>query len=305
VVPGIAAGRVVPLFGAGVNLTSRPEDSYWSVSGPYLPSGWELYSHLAATYEYPASDDGLPRLAQYIEAIAGRGTLYDELRRIFDRDYEPTPVHRFFARLPGRLRTNGDPAYHQLVVTTNYDDLMERAFAEADEPADVIWYVADGRNRGKFIHRREGGEVRLIEDIVAYRGVELEKRSVILKLHGSVDRREPDRDSYVITINDYLEYLIRADVITLLPPELVEKLYRSHFLFLGYGLQDWNLQVILHRIWGSQELTTKSWAVLLRPDEVDRLLWERRNVDLVDERLAAYIGMVEARLEDRFAPKTS
>lgn len=305
VVPGITGGRVVPLLGAGVNTTSRTEDTKWTVDGPYLPTGRELFEHLATTFEYPPPELGggwdydLPRLAEYIEAIAGRGTLYDELRTIFAREYEPTVVHRFLARVPGSLRAKGDASYHQLVVTANYDDLMEQAFAEAGEPFDVVWYLADGRSRGKFIHRRDGGEVRLIDDIVAYRDVNLEKRSVVLKLHGSIDRYDRDRDAYVLTINDYLEYLTRADISALLPPELVDKLYRSHFLFLGYSLRDWNLQVILHRIWGSQELATKSWAVLYFSDAVDRLLWGKRNVDLVNHDLRGYVDALNARVDER------
>ena len=40
--------------------------------------------------------------------------------------------------------------------------------------------------------------------------------------------------------------------------QLVEKLRRCHFLFLGYELQDWNVRVILHRIWGEQKVAAKS-----------------------------------------------
>jgi SIR2-like domain len=174
---------------------------------------------------------------------------------------------------------------------------MERAFREAGEPVDVVWYIADGADRGKFMHRLYNGELRLIENIKEYRDLDLEKRSLVLKLHGSVDRFDADRDSYVITEDDYIEYLIRADVTTLLPFEIVAKLYKSHFLFMGYGLRDWNLQVILHRIWGEQRITTRSWAIQPDPDPVDRILWNRRNVDIVDARLDYYIDALERRVK--------
>ena len=32
------------------------------------------------------------------------GPLYFELRKLFDENYPATPVHEFFAALPGRLR---------------------------------------------------------------------------------------------------------------------------------------------------------------------------------------------------------
>ena len=48
---------------------------------------------------------------------------------------------------------------------------------------------------------------------------------------------------------------------------LTAKLRKSHFLFLGYGLRDWNLRVILHRIAGEQRLNYKSWAIQRHPTD--------------------------------------
>ena len=42
-------------------------------------------------------------MSQCVAATDGTGTLYDELRKLFERDYEPTRVHAFFASLPNRL----------------------------------------------------------------------------------------------------------------------------------------------------------------------------------------------------------
>ena len=94
-----------------------------------------------------------------------------------------------------------------------------------------------------------------------------DERTVILKMHGAVDRANPDAtwDSYVITEDHYIEYLARTDIANLVPVTLAAKLRRSHFLFLGYSMRDWNLRVILHRIWGEQKLKYKSWAIQLAP----------------------------------------
>jgi hypothetical protein len=296
--PGITAGRVVPLLGAGVNLCARPADLHWQPCCGFLPSGRELFESLARKFLYPSEPDyDLARLTQYVVAMAGRGTLYDELRQVFDADHTPTSVHRFFADLPRVLPQKGYGIDHQVIITTNYDDMMEQAFQDVGEPFDVIWYVADGRNRGKFMHRIDQGEVRLIESIKEYQDIDLKKRSLVLKIHGSMDRVDRKRDSYVITLNDYLEYLMRADITMLLPQELVDKLYESHFLFLGYGLRDWNLQVILHRMWGEQQLATKSWAVQARPDSVDQILWDKRNVDIFSSDLVSYVAALDSHVK--------
>jgi hypothetical protein len=43
-------------------------------------------------------------------------------------------------------------------VTTNYDDSLERAFEEAGEAYDLVAYIADGEDRGRFLHRVQGEE---------------------------------------------------------------------------------------------------------------------------------------------------
>jgi hypothetical protein len=120
---------------------------------------------------------------------------------------------------------------------------------------------------------------------------------VILKIHGAVDRLTGERDSFVITEDHYIDYLTRTDISNLVPMTLAEKLRRSHFLFLGYSLRDWNLRVILHRIWGEQKLTYKSWAIQLSPQEFDQKFWTKRDVDLLDSRLEDYIPALSERIQ--------
>ena len=48
-------------------------------------------------------------------------------------------------------------------MTTNYDDALERAFRAAGEAFDLVWYVAEGEHRGKFLHLPPDGEPRLID----------------------------------------------------------------------------------------------------------------------------------------------
>ena len=119
---------------------------------------------------------------------------------------------------------------------------------------------------------------------------------MILKLHGAVDRVNAEHDSYVITEDHYIDYLTRTELSGLLPVTLAAKLRRSHFLFLGYGLRDWNLRVILHRIWGEQRLRYRSWAVQREPEEIDRRFWEARDVDIFDVRLEDYVEALTERL---------
>jgi hypothetical protein len=296
---GILDGRVVPFLGAGVNLTGRPPETAWK-RGEFYPSGVELAAHLAEHFDYPPDEDkDLERVADYVAIMTGSGPLYETLHEIFDADYPPTILHEFLARIP-RIRAERElPARHQLIVTTNYDDAMERALDAEGEEYDLVSYCADGEFRGKFVHWPHGeDEARLIERPNEYADISLEDRSVVLKIHGLVDRKTLgwDFDSYVITEDHYLDYLARYDLANLIPVTLAAKLKKSHFLFLGYSLRDYNLKVILRRLWGEQKLSYKSWAVQLSPNPLDQEIGRLRGIDIVDARLDDYVTELEQRV---------
>jgi hypothetical protein len=297
VVKALARGHVVPLLGAGANLCDRPEAEAWG-AGRYLPSGSELAAHLADDFGYPGSQDrdDLIRMSEYVDLSVGAGPLYQSLHDIFAEDYPPTSLHRFLAALPAALSRPGKPR-HLLVVTTNYDDLLERAFDDAREPYDLVIYQATGASRGLFRHILPDGEERLIDRPNEYGELSLTERSAILKIHGAIDRAAEARDSYVITGDDYIEYLSRASVTRLIPVRLLTKLLRSNFLFLGYRLRDWNLRVILHQIWEERNLGYTSWAIQRDPDPLDRGLWKRREVEVLDVPLRDYVKELERRLD--------
>ena len=260
----------------------------------------ELAAHLVERFEYPVSDGAtLPRVAQYVAVMNGSGPLYDEMHALLSRqDLPPTQVHRFLAALPPLLRAR--QVLHQLIVSTSYDLTLERAFLEAGEEFDVVAYLAAGRNRGKFCHVRPDGAATLIDVPNEYATeLSLERRTIILKLHGQVDPRlERAWESFVVTEDDYIDYLVQTEVASVLPVALAAKLRRSHFLFLGYTMADWNLRLLLNRLWGDQPLSYRSWAVQPEAKPLEREFWRRRDVDVLElpfeqcvATLAEYAGL--------------
>jgi SIR2-like domain len=298
----IDEGNVTPFLGAGANLCDRPSDQGWE-PGVFLPSGAELAAELARTSEYPDTDLDLLRVSQYVDACLGEGDLYRTLHTLFNAAYPPSSVHRFFAKLPPRLRERGVP--FQLIITTNYDFALEQAFEDAGEDVDVVWYEAKAKAKapqGKFWHLPPGGtEPVLIEEPNGYEALSLDKRTIILKLHGAVDRAGAGRDSFVITEDHYIDYLSRGDIAAAIPVKLKARMEATHFLFLGYSMRDWNLRVILNRIWGGRQLDLTSWAVQLRPPtdakaEIEAELWRKRGDDVTAlySPLQDYVAQLDA-----------
>jgi hypothetical protein len=296
-------GEVIPFLGAGANLCDRPDEALWQ-AGVFTPSGRELARALAEEADYPHPDDpDLLRVSQYVDAVLGLRPLYRRLHEVFDADYPPTSLHRLLARVAVLLRDRGGPQL--IVLTTNYDDLTERAFDEAGVPFDVLWYEAKpGPLQGCFWHRPPPPREVVAVDIPnKYVGL-ADERPVVLKLHGAIDRDDETRDSYVVTEDSYIDYLSGRDVGEQIPVDVRARLADSHFLFLGYSMRDWNLRVILNRIWGAQQLDSQFWAVQREPDdpavrEIEETLWRRRTerVELHYLQLRHYAAGLAAALD--------
>jgi hypothetical protein len=229
--------------------------------------------------------------------MQGSGPLYDELHARFEAATEPGPLHRFLARLPALQRERGAP--HHLIVSTNYDLALERAFDEAEEELDIVAYVAAGPHRGRFWHRPPGEPPRPIDVPNTYATeLSLERRPILLKMHGAVDPLpEREWESFVITEDDYIDYLGRSELTAVVPVALAAKLRRSHFLFLGYDMADWNLRLILNRIWGERPVGYRSWAVQGSLSPLAQAFWRRYDVTPLDVEPASYVELLERRLE--------
>jgi DNA-binding SARP family transcriptional activator len=286
----LVAGRLVVVLGPGVNVPSH------AGNGGSLPVRDELTQRLAEAFSCPPEHAAeLTKVAQYIAVTRGVGPLYDELHSLLDREHAPGPVHRFLAELPALLREREVP--QPLFVTTNYDRALERALAEADEAVEIVTYVSIGRDRGRFLHRSADGSVQVITSPNAYAGVPLDRRPVLLKIHGEVDL-EPARDSesFVVSEDDHIAYLAETGIGGVLPVTVAARLRRSHFLFLGYGLVDWSFRVFLQRLWPDEQPGYRSWAVQPRASALERDFWRRRAVELVDSPLEEEVERLRARM---------
>jgi DNA-binding SARP family transcriptional activator len=275
VLKAMLSGRLVPVLGSDVG---------------------ELAAHLAAHFAYPGGAAELTRVSQYIAVMEGPGPLWDELHALLDMEAQPTLIHRFFAALPAVLRERGAP--HQLIVTTSYDLALEQALLDAGEEFDVVSYIASGRHRGRFCHVAPDGTAAAIDVPNTYATeLSLDRRTIVLKLHGRFDPA-PGREweSFVVTEDDYIGYLARTDVSNSVPVGLAAKLQHSHFLFLGYTMADWNLRVVLNRLWGDNPLNYRSWAVQPDAKPLEREFWRRRDVHVVETQLEEYVELLRRYL---------
>ena len=287
VMRALLAGRLVPVVGLHVTP---------SVSAP--PDPTVAAEQLASVFGYPPGRDlTLTRVAHYVAVTHGVGPLYDELHNLYAGEYAPGAVHVALAALPAALRARGVPA--QIVVTSSYDRTLERAFLEAGEEIDVLSYIAFGRDRGKFLHVAPDGEAHVIDEPNVEVGLASSaERTVVLKIHGGV--RDPagiERDSYVVSEDDYIDYLAETQLASLLPVGVAARLSRSHFLFLGYDLEEWTPRVFLRRLWGDSRIGYRSWAAGPIEDPLAAAYWRQSGVEPIDVPLEDFVQGLLRQLE--------
>jgi DNA-binding SARP family transcriptional activator len=283
-------GRLVLVLGSA---TGQPHGA----EGNGLPSRAEIADHLVRSFDCPKDHArDLAQVAEYVALTRGVGPLYDEIHRLLDTDSPPGPIHRELAALAGLLGRRS--LRRPLIVTTSFDQALERAFEDAGEECDVVCYLAVGQHRGRFLHTRGGSAATVIDVPNAYADLSLDDRSVVLKALGGVDRR-PGREweSFVVSEDDHIDYLAQTEIAVVLPVTLAATLRRSHFLFLGYPLREWSLRVFPHRIWGRERVAYRSWAIGAKPAPIEQEHWRHRGIDILDAPLDEYLAALRARIE--------
>jgi hypothetical protein len=332
----ILAGRAVPFLGPDINLCDRPKtgdgkEMAWTVDASFPPSNEELAVYLdtisagwGPTYHRELSCpfagnerlEQLPKecplrtgeamvrlpvqnISQFVSASEHEGdnNLYTALSELFAKSYAPNALHRFLASLPALLRSRSKQPIFLLMVTACFDSALEQAFEDAGEPIDLVSFVNDTEG-GHFHHLAPDKTCKVIKDPNAYPGLDLRKRPAVLKLYGGYESHD-----FLITEDNYIDYLSHRDMASLVPTTLLEVLRAddTNLWFLGYSLSLWNQRVILRRLWQEKlGLSGKPWwAIQAHPEQLDLKIWKRYSVQAPlwpDLRLEDYIAELNERL---------
>jgi hypothetical protein len=227
----------------------------------------------------------LAKVAQYYHIMIGRLDLHKDLHKIFDKPFHPASLHEFLAALPGPL----------LIVTTNYDDLIEKAFDKEGREYDLVIHTTAPTYGERILWRQHG--MSDPQSVMPNKvNIDLKFVTVIYKMHGAMDRDQPKRDQYVITEDDYIDFLARMTKNKAIPAIFAEPFENRHFLFLGYGLRDWNLRVVLSRIAKKRQRSDdiESWAIQCKPSRLEQRLWVKRGVDVFDMTIEAFVNKLKS-----------
>jgi hypothetical protein len=210
-----------------------------------------------------------------------------------------------------------------LIVTTNYDDLVEQAFDAKGKPYHLLVYPTDWPDRAGSVLWWKPGAKEPEPHAPKTLPLSLKDVSIIYKMHGSINRPHESYDSFVITEEDYIDFLARMTGGAAVPARLMLDFQTRPFLFLGYGLADWNLRVMLRNLRtgvasvaeeageadagtsparAAPESDRRSWAIQLNPSPLEEKLWVSRNVNMYNMSIEDFIGRLRKRLDAERIP---
>jgi formylglycine-generating enzyme required for sulfatase activity len=236
----LCKGNCVLFVGAGISMGQGG-----------LPGGGQLAREMAQRCDYPGDDLALPRVAQFYADTEGKADMLKYVcQRIREARREPMETHQLIAALPFKI-----------IVSTNYDCLIERALEAAGRPFNVI--VTDKQV-----------------------GLWDEDKVNLLKIHGCVSQPE----HIVITEKDYWEFFKhRPEIATNLRADAA----RHSLLFVGHGLGDDDFKRIYLQVTDNlAEFRHKSYAVQLYPDPVDVVRWEKERLEIIPADAAQFLSVL-------------
>jgi hypothetical protein len=217
----VARGECILFLGAGVH-SPPPEGSDFAYSEAERPlRGGELAEHLAGKCEFresfpKESASNLQRVSFCYELQEGKGrqSLVEEIDQKVNAGKRPSPIVRALAKLD-----------FPLIITTNYDQLFERALGLAGKMPQKVVYSKSSQEPTPDPQRWNVQE------------------PFLFKIHGDI--RQPE--SMVVTDEDYIHFILRMSDKDPLHP--VPETFRFYFkrwptLFVGYSLLDYNLRLL-------------------------------------------------------------
>jgi hypothetical protein len=269
----LAKGRLIPFIGPGVyqNLSGKP--AVWRPGrSKYPPTDTDLALYFAKQLKLPQRErPDLPKVAQYYYSVRSPKNLYAELNEIFSEEYTIPSIYRALAE--------GTPP--QIIFTTNYDDLIERAFESANRPFQVYTHVRNPLFKGALFEFL-ATERNVKRRAATPQRVGLLDETIICKILGSFNRQNPDNTQYIISETDHIEFGEKMSEARSMLSFLDTLIEAAAFLFLEYSLANRTQFAVLNSISRLQRSgrTGKSWAIQSQFSELERSIWEEYGTQL-------------------------
>ncbi len=230
----IRENRCLPIIGAGFSLNGKLSE------GKTMPTWTQLAKMLAEKIKTNETDPLL--VFQEFQEKTDRPTLIHTIEKLLHKDEaKPGHVHRHLVKISD----------FDVIVTTNYDDLLESACKQEGRPVKVIV---------------EKQQISLYGS---------DKELKIYKMHGDLDHPS----ELIITKKDYDDYQEKKNEFDIVLSNL---LMMKSPLFLGFSLNDRNFKQIKNKIDTlMEEKVRRGYIVLFDPSEKEIEEYQKLSLQVI------------------------
>ncbi|HEY0079009.1 MAG TPA: SIR2 family protein [Pyrinomonadaceae bacterium] len=254
--------------------------------------------------------DPLTSITSYYEnnlGKRGRNELWGVLSDVIAHKERPTLTHQMLAEA-ALHHLKAELAVDYLIITTNYDCLMEKALDELKIPYVVLATKrADQKVAVRFSEqvKDEAGRLRERNSGKYPSNFTLMKPGsmvVLYKIHGCLNPQlDVKEEGIVITDDDYVNYISQMNSPQGAIPSYVNELMRDKpFLFLGYSLSDWNVRSVFEtlRKRRNPDEFKQDFSVMCSVRDYEKIFFEKNEVIILQTDLNSFYQGIVASLPE-------
>lgn len=259
-VSAIRNQRAVLFLGAGASLEARDKNR------KKPPTGDGLRDLICDTFfEGHYKDYDLASASEFAFEQHGNLVVNEFIKKVFD-PFLPSKPH---LSIPGFKWA--------AIVTTNYDTLVEKAYAAKAEPLQTLV---------TFVSNHDPVDIRMraVENAVEY-----------IKLHGCIDRAHDVNLPLILSLDSYDRHLHnRQRLFT----RLGEKVYENTFVFCGYRLADSHIRKLVGKIVPEGVTRPTYFMVCPNVSEVEKAHWRNKKIEVLDMYFGDFMEAIEQEIPD-------
>jgi hypothetical protein len=245
--------------------------------------------------------DALSSISSLLVSRTGRERLWLDLQNVFSVKRTPRPIHELLAGI-AHTHLSKRTALDYLIITTNYDTLMEQALDAAGVPHVVLMTTLKDRRvltrfsslvpEARELEQRNNNQYP--KQFALVRPTSL---AVLYKMHGCLNGAlTTDQDGVVISDDDYVAYLSNIETSEGMVPAYVNTLTRKKsFVFLGYSLKDWNVRIMFEAVRRSRQYpeNTRDYSVVNWFGEYETAFLNRNQIVVLRTDLSRFAESID------------